>query len=63
MYSVLGRGNFSTVYRGQNQPKSNVALNLDEEVAVKVVKLASLTFQKLEELLEQEIAITRSLNH
>jgi serine/threonine protein kinase len=32
-------------------------------VAVKVVKLSSLTFQKLEELLEQEIAITRSLDH
>jgi serine/threonine-protein kinase ULK/ATG1 len=30
---------------------------------VKVVQLASLTFKKLEELLEQEIAIIRALDH
>lgn len=35
----------------------------NEDVAVKVVKLSSLTFQKLEELLEQEIAISRALDH
>jgi len=41
MQRVLGKGNFSTVYRGVNQDKT-------EDVAVKVIKLNSLTFQKLE---------------
>ena len=63
MQQVLGKGNFSTVYRGQNQDKSNVLANLDFDVAVKVVKLSSLTFPKLEELLEQEIIISRSMDH
>ena len=53
MQRVLGKGNFSTVYRGVNQDKSNILSNLGEDVAVKVIKLNSLTFQKLEELLEQ----------
>lgn len=59
MQQVLGKGNFSTVYRGQNQDKSNALNNIDHEVAVKVIKLSSLTFPKLEELLEQEISISR----
>ena len=63
MQQVLGKGNFSTVYRGQNQDRSNLAFYSAQEVAVKVVKMSSLTFPKLEELLEQEISITRSLNH
>ena len=63
MQQVLGKGNFSTVYRGQNQDRSNPISYSGQEVAVKVIKLNSLTFSKLEELLEQEISITRSLNH
>lgn len=51
MQRVLGKGNFSTVYRGVNQDKSKFIFYLDEDVAVKVIKLNSLTFQKLEELL------------
>ena len=63
MHQVLGKGNFSTVYLGQNQDKSNASINIDHDVAVKVIKLNSLTFPKLEELLEQEIMISRLLDH
>jgi serine/threonine protein kinase len=51
MQQVLGKGNFSTVYRGQNQERSKLIFYSAKEVAVKVIKLSSLTFPKLEELL------------
>ena len=51
MQQVLGKGNFSTVYRGQNQERSKPIFYAAKEVAVKVIKLSSLTFPKLEELL------------
>lgn len=63
MEAVLGKGNFSTVYQAVHEHTSTPPLDSDELYAVKVVKLASLTFKKLEELLEQEIAIIRSLDH
>jgi serine/threonine protein kinase len=63
MEVVLGKGNFSTVYQAIRENTSTHCLISDELYAVKVVKLASLTFKKLEELLEQEISIIRSLDH
>ncbi len=36
---------------------------VDEPLAIKVVQLSSLTFKKLEELLQQEINIISSLKH
>ena len=51
MSSILGKGNFSTVYKGRNQTKSNASYHKDLDVAVKVIQLKSLTFPKLEELL------------
>jgi serine/threonine-protein kinase ULK/ATG1 len=63
MEAVLGKGNFSTVYRATRETTRTPSPYPDEAFAVKVVQLASLTFKKLEELLEQEISIIRSLDH
>lgn len=60
---ILGKGNFSTVHPGINTLTSNMFIYIDEAVAVKVVRLDSLTSQKRADLLEDEISILCSMNH
>lgn len=58
-----GQGQLLNRIPGSPRTHKYFPFDSDELYAVKVVKLASLTFKKLEELLEQEIAIIRSLDH
>lgn len=60
---VLGKGNFSTVYRGVNELSSKKHGSVDEAVAIKVVELSSIKTPALVDLLYSEIDIVKMLNH
>lgn len=63
MNEVLGKGNFSKVYRAVNEITSNDALIADEVVAIKVVELQSIKTPALVQLLYSEIDILKTLQH
>jgi len=44
---VIGSGNFSTVYEAYSNTTRTISFNVDEKIAAKLVKMASLTFKKL----------------
>ncbi len=60
---ILGKGSFSTVHPGLHSLTSNSFFDLDEPIAVKVVRLDSLTSKKRADLLEDEISILCSMSH
>ena len=55
LYACIGQGSFATVYRGQHRTTKRV-------VAVKAIVRSRLN-QKLQENLEAEISIMKSLSH
>ena len=55
LYTCIGQGSFATVYRGQHRTTKRV-------VAVKAIVRSRLN-QKLQENLEAEISIMKSLSH
>jgi len=63
MNEVLGKGNFSKVYRAVNEVTSNFLLTLDDVVAIKVVELSSIKTPALVQLLYSEIDILKTLHH
>lgn len=60
---VLGRGNFSVVYRAINTLNSKCLANSDEAVAVKVIDLSSMRTTALRDLLKSEIEILKIVRH
>ena len=48
---MLGKGNFSKVYKAHHEISSTHSHYSDEIVAIKIIELNSLKSQKLEELL------------
>lgn len=63
MNEVLGKGNFSKVYRAVNEITSKLYVNADDIVAIKVVELSSIKTPALVQLLYSEIDILKTLNH
>lgn len=63
MNEVLGKGNFSKVYRAINEVTSTRWLIPDEVVAIKVVELSSIKTPALVQLLYSEIDILKTLHH
>lgn len=53
---MVGKGNFSEVYRGIDQ-------NTAKPVAIKVIKLNSFTSTVAEQLLQNEVSILKELDH
>lgn len=50
----LGKGNFSTVYKGINEKTSKIMYYSSEQtIAIKYIALDSLTCERLKELLDQ----------
>ena len=60
---VLGRGNFSIVYRAVNTINSKYLPYSDEQVAVKVIDLSSICTPALRDLLQSEIEILKIVRH
>jgi len=52
---LLGKGNFGSAYRGYD-------VNTGKQVAIKVIKMASIKSKITEKLLENEIEILKTLN-
>jgi len=60
---VLGKGNFSVVYRAVNTLNSKDVPYSDEPVAVKVIDLNSMRTSALRDLLQSEIEILKIVRH
>ncbi len=59
----LGRGNFSVVFKGIHVEKGTTTLDLEREVAIKVIDLEYIQHLHIEAMLESEIGIIQTLKH
>ena len=58
---VLGKGNQAIVYKGKNSEKSKNPLNIDNEVAIKVIDGETLGKGINKKLLDSEIKVLKAL--